>query len=342
MKIIPLILLLLCTFIQSSHATKLKDLAAHPPTSDLWSEQWFYNLGDPSVGYFKVSLQTYKSPDMSELAAYIHVAYSSIDGPTEVNNYYFDQVELEHPTNPGEFYYHIPNKVTATEEGLELNLPNFNYSVSWAGPHQHYWSGLNPGKSPMGILADIPSLNAQWFIYSVGTLATYSFSNDSIGLTGVGTMHIDKGWFDRAYTSNFLYVLGLTNQTQLFVTGGPSGSLGIEPWVAKYVSEDLNLTFPLTLKNLGAKSDYDGCAGTLNFEIKNLTHKLVVSASSEPDSFYLSEMPSVKLFNSSQGIMKSMQAKIDIKVYRFGKLIEEKTLDQGHLEFSGESICGSN
>ena len=338
MKIIPLFFLF-AIFFQNAYATKLEDFSAHSPTSDVWSEQWFYNLGDPNTGYIKVSLQTYKSTEMDAVSAYIHVAYSPINGPTRVNNYYFDNVELDHPTNPGKFYYHVENKVTATEEGLELNLPDFKYSVSWLGPHQHYWSGFNPGKSPMGILADIPSLNAQWFIYSVGTPAAYSFSNDEVDLSGIGTMHIDKGWFDQAYTSNFLYVLGLTDQTQLFVTGGPTGSLGIEPWFAKYVSDDLNLTFPLTIKGLGVKSNYDGCQGELNFEIRNLTYKLVVSATAEPDTFYLSEMPSVKLFNSEQGIMKSMQARIDIKVYHFGRLIEEKTLDQGHLEFSGETIC---
>lgn len=338
MKIMSLIFLFVI-FIQNAYGTKLEDLSAHQPTSDLWSEQWFYNLGDPNMGYVKVSLQTFKSPEMDTISAYIHVAYSPISGPTQVNNYYFDQVELDHPTNPDKFYYHVPNKVTATEEGLYLDLPNFKYSVSWLGPHQHYWSGLNPGKSPMGILADIPKLNAQWFIYSVGTSADYSFSNDVVSLSGVGTMHIDKGWFNRAYTSNFLYVLGLTNQEQLFITGGPTGSLGIEPWVAKYVSDELNLTFPFTIKGLGVKSNYDGCQGRLDFEIKNLTYKLVVSANSEPDTFYLSEMPSVKLFNSDQGIMKSMQARIEIKVYHFGMLIEEKIIDQGHLEFSGESIC---
>ena len=75
-------------------STTLRDVKPHAPFKKPWNEQWFYYVHDPSVGYFKVSLQSYllkDSPD-DALKGYVHVMFTSVEGKTVIFEVFSDEL----------------------------------------------------------------------------------------------------------------------------------------------------------------------------------------------------------------------------------------------------------
>lgn len=336
-----LLLCLLYLLTNLSTATTLEDIKPHPPTKKPWSEQWFYYLNDPAVGYFKVSLQTYIMPDAPDLKekGYVHVVFTPLQGKTVIYDYYYDNVEV-YAAEPGSqaFRYSIPGVVEASEQQLNLNLPDVSFSLQWVGNHQHYWSGRNPGKSPFGILTELPIVGSSWFIFTLGTPAQYSYQDSSNTYQGHGISHLDKGWYTQK-SSGYAYVMATTEKVKLMLTGGADSGLPIELWTGRYLSEKFDLTFHPTIAGLGVKKTIEPCKSEMKIEFKKLTKKIIVHATANQDDFYKSKMNGVTVFGNKHPTMKTMNANINIKTFRFNKLVEEINLPQGLLEFSGNYYC---
>lgn len=326
----------------SSLATKLSDIKAHEPTSsETWAEQWFYNVADPTLGYFKISFQTYiapTSPD-SQVQAYIHLAFTPLSGETVKYDLFYDELILQHPTDPDAFYYEVPGMLKADIDTLTVTHPEFQFSMEWTGPHTHYWKGLNPGQTPFGIIPELPGVGGKWFLYTVGTPIAYSFNNGEMGWSGIGHAQLDKGWYDKESSAGMIYTMGLTDELSFMFTGAVLGDSPIEMWAGRYVSERFDLIFYPAFKGLSVKREIDSCAGTLHLEMNKIGKKLVMDVAADIDSFYPLNFPSVIIFGGEQHYMKSMKAEANFKMYEFGKLKESIHVPQALLEFSGPFAC---
>ncbi|MFA0812827.1 hypothetical protein [Microbulbifer epialgicus] len=324
------------------HATTLDDLRAHDPTSDkTWAEQWFYNIAVPDVGYFKVSLQTYISPDFEvpEPKAYIHLAFSPLDGPIVKHDIFHDEIILDNPDNPGEFYYEVPGLIVADKNHIDINYDFFDFTMRWTGEHHYYWHGNNPGRSPLGILKEIINFGPEWFVYTMGTPIHYSFSDGNIALMGGGFAQLDKGWFDDESSSGIVYTMGLSDELYFMLTGGKVSDTNIEMWIGRYISGAHDMIFYPAFNGLSVRRESDACEGYAKIEFSKINYKLVVEATADPDSFYSQSFPSDVIFGKGQKYMKSMQAKVDFSLYKKGTLIETITMPQALLEFSGPLAC---
>ncbi|WP_444937878.1 hypothetical protein [Microbulbifer sp. JMSA002] len=336
------VLFLFGSFSSLLSATTLEDLRAHTPTSDkTWAEQWFYNIAVPDVGYFKVSLQTYIAPDFEvpKPKAYIHLAFSPINGSTVKYDIFHDEVILVDPNNPDKFYYEVPGLIVADENHIDINYDYFDFTMRWNGDHHYYWHSNNPGRSPLGILKEIINFGPEWFVYTMGTPIQYSFSNGNVALMGLGFAQLDKGWFDKESSSGIVYTMGLSEELYFMFTGGKVNDTNIEMWIGRYISSDYDLIFYPAFNGLSVKRESNACEGYANVEFNKINYKLVVEAKADPDSFYSQDFPSDVIFGRGQVYMKSMQANVTFSLYKKGSLVEKITIPQGLLEFSGPLAC---
>ncbi|MCO7224139.1 hypothetical protein [Pleionea sp. CnH1-48] len=331
---------LLFWFSISAMATSLQDFNGHRVSNKPWNEQWFFYIYDPEVGYFKFSVQTFVLPDADSLKeqAYIHLLHTDKQGRNTIHDYYFDDIRLSYKDDANTLSIVIPDVLSVTDNRIELTLPEVTFSTQWIGPHQHYWSGENPGRSPFGLITELPFVDNKWFVYSLATPATYQYQNNEQSYAGMGSVYIDKGW-TTSQGKSFSFVMATTNEHQLMISGGSDHGFPLEMWAAQFRFGESNMVFRPKFNGLSVTREYDSCSGFLTIEFKSLFKKLVVQAEASQESFYDSLMPSIKVFNAPYPSMKSMGAMINVKAYRFGLLIEEHIFPQGILEFGGEMHC---
>ncbi|WLQ15148.1 hypothetical protein O5O45_04285 [Hahella aquimaris] len=333
---------LMTLFINYAAATTLDDIKPHSPTQSPWNEQWFYYINDPAVGYIKVSLQTYIMEDAPSLQekGYIHVVFTPRTGATRVYDYFFDDVQLSggDPNDPYAFSYSIPGVVEANQNRIELTLPDLYFASERLGTHDHYWGWPNPGATPFGLIGELPFIQNRWFVFSLGTLTRYAYSDQSVSHEGQALAYIDKLWTINQ-GKGFAYIMATSDKARLMFSGGEDGGVPIELWAGKYKSPTENVTFYPSIEGLSVRKTLDACSGEITVEFSKLTHKLVLHAKADLKDFYDSEMPSVIVFKADKPVMKTMNAKLTINLYHFNKLVEQTHLPQGILEFGGDWYC---
>ena len=326
----------------STSATKLEDIAAHEPTSrETWAEQWFYNVADPTLGYFKISFQTYIAPSSENglEKAYIHLAFTPISGKTIKYDLFYDDVILANPNGGEAFYYEVPGILKADMDTLEITHPDFQFSMQWEGPHTQYWNGLNPGQTPFGIIPELPGVGGKWFLYTVGTPISYQFNDGELAVSGSGYAQVDKGWYDKESSAGMMYTMGLSDDLYFMFTGAVFGDSTVEMWAGRYVSKDYDLIFYPAFKGFSVKREIEPCEGMLYVELNKIGKKLIIDAKADIDTFYPLNFPSVIIFGGEQDYMKSMKAEVNFELYSFGQLKESIHLPQALLEFSGPFAC---
>jgi hypothetical protein len=337
-------LLILYVSLKPSIAMNIGDIKPHIPTKTPWSEQWFYYLNDPGVGYYKISFQTYisgNSPAFKQ-AAYIHLAFAPKQGKVQTYDLFYDDVILTSNNDPASeaFEYIIPEVIHVNEDRMNILLPEFNFSMHWTGDHKRYWNKVfNPGEGPFGLISSLPFIDNRWFVYSMGTPAAYSFSNGDVSHQGEGIVSIDKGWYTTTNAENFIYLFAADHEHQFMFTGARVKRASLELWAGRYLSDTQDLVFYPAINGLSVSHKVDPCQGIFHFEIKKLLHKIVIDAEAPVHSFYDSTMPTVDLLGAEYPVMKSMNATMKLKIYKFGELIEEKEIEQGFLEFGDSYHC---
>lgn len=320
---------------------------AHRLEISPFNEQWFYNLSDPDVGLFKVSLQTYATASDSTLRSYVHFAFSDKNGRLSSYDYFFSEVELSFLDDHQPFFYKVGDQVLATENGIELHTDEVDFSFQYTGSHRPYWSEDRRDRSPFGWLGELPSSDARWFIYTLGTPAHYQLRlHDTVSnhrkrsfYQGNAQALIDKGWFTAPSRGGYAYAMGLDHTASLMFAGGQLENLPLELWAGRYTSVDHNLVFRAAVENLTMKRHIDACKGELRVEMVNLNRKINFLAKAPVNSFQVFDYPYQRVFNDDTLITKSMSAAIDVQLTLFDEVKETHQFFKGLLEFSGQFIC---
>jgi hypothetical protein len=332
-----LFMTILCNHV---YATTLADLKPHPPTGQPWNEQWFYYFNDPAVGYFKISMQTFIYADDPELKerGYLHLVYTPLEGDIRTYDYLYNDVEVSaKPETDHGFVFRIPGVAEMTETSIRINTPEFSFSSELTGPHQHYWR-LNKGASPYSLLTSLPNVANRWFVFSLATPAQYTFSADYAQHQGSASTYIDKGW-STSQATNYAFVMATEAERQLMLAGGSDEGFAIEMWAGRYRSSDHNMTFLPSIAGLTVERTLQPCEGKLNMVLKGLGKELRINARANMEDFEDSTLPSLQVFNAEYPSAKTMNAQINVELYRFGKLKETAHFPQGALEFGGGMHC---
>ncbi|MGI9280587.1 MAG: hypothetical protein ACR2PX_13335 [Endozoicomonas sp.] len=324
-----------------AHATDLTDIRPHAPSGNPWSEQWFFYINDPSVGYFKVSVQTYLTADAGtqKEKAYLHFAYAPVGGTKKIFDYFYDHVNLQGDGTNGHFLLEVPGVIRVDQESVRLSTKDFSFDMKFTGQHRHYWNGSNPGRNPFGLVGELPGLKTEYFVYTMGTETRYHFAMNDIEHEGTAVTYLDKGWYENYKSQGFVFVGAFLPETQLMMTGGYPSTFPLEMWVGRFLSEQQDMLIRPSVVGLSARKVSDACRGYFSIEIKKPGRKIEVEAESDPASFYRSTMPSMDILGAPKPVMKSMNARITVKIFKWGRLVEETLFPQGLLEFSGDEIC---
>ena len=324
--------------------TFLEDLRPHPPQKAPWSDAWYYYIHDPDVGYFKITFLHYltETSALDEKNAYVHVVYAPKDGEEKVFDYFYDDFTAEATeTSEHGFRFAIPDVAEITESEIRLTLPDLTLTAQISDQHTRYFDRAkddNPGRSPFRQLSELPFLENQWFIYSLGTPATYEYQDNEVHHQGGGMTYIDRGW-NSGQAASFAYVIATGEDTKLMLTGGYDGNFPLEIWVGRLKTAKRNINLPPRIKGLSVFTDIDPCAGTGEIFIGNFKDQFRVKVKAPVDSFYYHTTPSVTAFNSEHPPFKSMNAKIEIQVYQYFFPVEKIEIDQGLFEFGGALHC---
>lgn len=341
-KIQYILCLLVCISVYPAQATTLSDLKPHAPTDKPWNEQWFYYFNDPLVGYFKITFQTfiYKNDPSLKERGYLHLVYTPLNGEIRSYEYMYDDVVLIDKTDTEYgFQFHIPGVADVHEEHMSLTTPDFTFDAQLTNEHSHYWK-LNKGASPYSLLTALPMVDNRWFVFSMATPAEYRFTSDTAHHEGTATTYIDKGW-SVSQAANYAFIMATEENAQLMIAGGSDEGLPIEMWAGKFSTPDNSMTFLPSLTGLSVKRVMKPCEGELDITFTGLGRKLVVHSKADPDDFEDATVPSTQIFGAEHPSAKTMNARTEVELYRFGQLRERKVFTQGALEFGGGMHCNA-
>ncbi|ASP38814.1 hypothetical protein CHH28_09035 [Bacterioplanes sanyensis] len=322
-----------------SMATTLADLKPHTPSGKPWNEQWFYYFNDPQVGYFKISLQTFiyaNDPELKE-RGYLHLVYTPIQGEIRTYDYLYDDVQVEAKDSTYGFRFSIPGVAEMDESSIRINTEDFSFSSDLVGPHQHYWR-LNKGASPYSLLTSLPNVANRWFVFSLATPARYTFSADYAQHQGTASTYIDKGW-STSQATNYAFVMATEADQQLMLAGGSDEGFAIEMWAGQFHSTEHKMTFLPSIAGLTVTRTLSPCEGKLDIQLKSFDKEMRIHAAADTADFEDSTLPSIDVFNAEYPSAKTMNADIQVELYKFGQLKQQAHFAQGALEFGGGMHC---
>lgn len=323
--------------------TSLSKFQPQPTHGNPWSDTWYYYINDEKVGYFKIAFLTYLN-DRTEARkqhAYLHVAHTPINGEKREYHYYSDAVISEPVKSslPYAFKFIVPDVATITESTLDLHLPKVAINVTLSDHHRHYFNGGNGAASPfIGETGSSYSTKSHWFVFSMATPARYSYKDNFAELSGTGLTYIERGW-SSGQAMGFSYIAAVSEQASLMLSGGMVDDSGNEVWAGKLITGTSEIVFLPFSKGHVANSNIDSAEARLNIDIEEGDHRIKVRSHAPLAEFYNQVTPSLTVFHADNSVMKTMNAKLDIELYKNDQLIESIQLNQSILEFGGLRYC---
>lgn len=321
-------------------------LAAYQPqpvAGNPWADYWYCYINDPEVGYFKIAFMSYLNARTGDAQhAYLHIAFFPLGGGFREYDFHCDRVTSEAGDRscPYSFHFEVPGAAIITQDRIELTLPEASIVATVLPDHKHYWNGCNPANGPFTPETDgKPRPESHWFIFTLGTPTHYAYHDARSTHHGRGTVYIERGW-SSASAPGFTYLVATGDKAKLMlVEGGISSGRGAEAWAGKILMAGHELQLlPLPGDHRSA-SDLDSSRGAVSVELEQLPYRLVLKAQATLRDFYDQVTPSQTVFGSEFPVMKTMNAALDIALYRSDVLVESLVLPQSILEFAGAAYC---
>jgi len=341
MRKILYLLALLCGA-QLSNATTLDEFSPRPIGGNPWSDAWYYYINDPEVGYYKIVFLTYlnESTVNDKPQAYLHVVFAPKNGEKREYDYYFKDVTSKPVKGevPYAFVFEVPGIATIDEDSIDIRLPDVSIQATLTGDHLHYAAGGNPGASPFGWLTSLPFVQNQWFVFSMATPTRYTFRDAHAQHRGEGLTYIDRGW-NSGQAAGMVYLMAVSDDVKMMFTGGADKHLPIETWTGRLITDKYDLTFTPSINGMAADANFSPCGGTALIEMNDDGYRVSIDSRASLDTFYNHVTPSMTVFHSENPVMKSMQARAVLKLFRDEELLDTYEIDQSVLEFGGIHYC---
>ncbi|MCB2064029.1 MAG: hypothetical protein KDE25_11385 [Novosphingobium sp.] len=321
------------------NADALAAYKPQPPAGAPWADYWYAYINDPEVGFFKIAFLSSLKPGQSEpQSAYLHIAFFPLGGGFREYDFYADNVTLDAGAgdNPQAFRFEVPGAAVISHDRIELTLPEARLSATIGSDHAHYWNQCNPANGPFTPEADTPpGAASHWFIYTLGTPVEYQFGDAHDGHSGKGMIYIERGWSSSA-APGFTYLVATSEHAKLMlVEGGKSSGRGGEIWAGKLILGEHRLRLLPMSGDYEAHSVLDASRGAMSLDLEQRPYRLELRASAPLTDFYDQVTPSQTIFSAQHPVMKTMNAALDITLYKEGNVVEQIALPQSILEFAG-------
>lgn len=215
------------------------------------------------------------------------------------------------------------------------------------------------GLGPAGELDRLP-LPLHWFVYSLGSTASYTYADAATGesLVGSGVAHQEKNW-GTAFPQRWTWAQAVGAGGLAFAaTGGPLTLWGL-PVVSHFVgyrNPSKGIAFNAAPTSANVSVHADGCAGTLRLvamlhkdaeldsdEAASSAAPIRLEANLSTDTRALS---TCLLGPSEEGFVpmcvESYVTTVSVIVTsRSGGVVDDATLTSGALEFGGDDVCAA-
>lgn len=334
-----------------------------PRSEGPWFDGWYYRISDKnsdkSVAIIATSYLDPKEKYSTSrpMKGYLAVLVShGANTPLQVYEYFPQQTWLlvnNKVVSSDTQYGEQPNftwvaekfgKVSAEE--VELTLPDFTIKATFKGriPWNNKYSDWGPG----GLSTYIGPVPLKWFVYSLGSKATFEVQNAAgeVTLQGEGFAHQEKNW-GATFPKKWIWMQGIhtNNQAQVALAGGTVhiAGLGIDKWVLAYKAPGVDLEFQSDQMNVEFLKKIDPANGRFELIFADLKHTLILKAHSVPSQFGMVSIPTVRGYKKN-GAKESFSTTIDVEVYknvfpftvRSRQLIDKRTFTNAALEFGDE------
>ncbi len=321
------------------NAEALAAYKPQPPAGAPWADYWYAYINDPEVGFFKIAfLSSLKRGQSEPQSAYLHIAFFPLGGGFREYDYYADDVTLDAGAgdSPCAFRFEVPGAAVISHDWIELTLPDAALSATIGSEHTHYWNQCNPANGPFTPETDSPpGAASHWFIFTLGTLVEYQFSDAHDRHGGTGVVYIERGWSSSA-APGFTYLVATGDRAKLMlVEGGKSSGRGGDMWSGQLLLGDHRLLLLPTPGNHHAESTIDAANGEISLSLEQQPYRLELLASAPLSDFYDQVTPSQTVFGAEHPVMKTMSAALDITLTKDGSVVEQIALPQSILEFAG-------
>lgn len=261
---------------------------------------------------------------------------------------------LDDPSSPSweEFsWYTVENGIITniiTNTFIELLIPDKIELYATLGPRISYNSNIQ-WLGPEGLIEFLPIVPLHWFVYSLGSEATY----DYVMLDEVNTMvsnsgyaHQESNW-GTIFPPAWVWSEGVnsTNSRQFALSGGELtvDETSLTTWLVAYHSPLIQWQFRPTLPNTEYITNIDACSGSFSITAKDSIRKLVISATAPQESFIDVSVPTKDGFVSDTAV-ESFSTEVTVKGYIklpwIGYvLVDRYQFTNAALEFGADYMC---
>lgn len=328
-----------------------------------WFEGWYYRINDKNSNRSIAIIATsYLDPQETfsvtkPMKGYIAVLVShGPQMPLQVYEYfpqqtflYMNNKLLSHSSKYGEkpSFTWVAEKygsISATE--VDLSLPDITVKAKFKD--RIPWSASFSDWGPGGISTYINPVPLKWFVYSLGSQATYELrsAQGSIIQQGEGYAHQEKNWGD-SFPNRWIWMQGIhaDNQAQLALAGGVVRVAGIdiEKWVVAYKAPGLDIRFESDQLHTEFFKKIDGRGGKFEFLASDLNYVMTVKAKSLAQQFGSVSIPTLNGYRKN-GAKESFSTTIEIEVFkntfpftaRSRQLVDKRVISNAALEFGNQ------
>lgn len=160
---------------------------------------------------------------------------------------------------------HFVVRANRTEVDFRCGSVTFTATIGAPVP----WAAA--GRGPAGELDRLP-LPLHWFVYSLGSLATFRWADSKTGevVEGGGRAHMEKNWgahFPSAWTWSQAED---AKSGRVFAASGGPLFLGVPSYLVGYRSPGRGLSLDFAPATSLVTAAVDGCAGTLRLHARSL------------------------------------------------------------------------
>jgi hypothetical protein len=256
---------------------------------------------------------------------------------------------LDDPHSPAweEFFWYSEENGVITNEYIDISIAEEVDVSAILGPRVPY-NSTNPELGPEGLVEFLSFVPLHWFVYSLGSETSYTYTMLDEGATpvsGFGCAHQESSW-GALFPPAWVWAEGISadNTRQFALSGGelPLGDTSLTTWLVAFHSPRIKWEFRPTLPGTRYITSIDSCAGSFSMIAKDSLRKLVITAQAPPESFFHVSVPTENGF--MPGAVESFAAEVSVRVYLTVSWFGDLPVDLYHfsgaaLEFGAGYMC---
>lgn len=337
-------------------------------------EGWFFRIVDPSKG---VSLAVIVATNYATWESHCTIVFCIDDGESRntdgskhggrthrvqalvkdarITSLSHLQDNNTNSSEPLGFEWEAPElgKVIVRPNETKIDICVMGYHLKANLISQVHWNQSSSYKGPYGWARILPIMPTHWHIHSVGSEASYEFSNNNeISINSQGWAHEEKNW-GLTFPAGHIWLQAISddNSAQLVFAGGyyELGAVMKTPYIG--AMGFWSPSHKIEMKNIDIGTIFmDLCVtpreGKFSIKAINPSYTILITSLADPESFCEPILAPVGKLEWKPACRESYLANVKVEVYAHGvwgiptnkTLVSTQSFNRAALEF-GEDLC---